>query len=132
MTRTGSGFESISVDVSNGLATITLDRPDRLNAYTVDMGDQIVQAMDELDNDDDVRAIIFTGRGRCFCVGADLSSGTDIFERRRGGEFRMDRDADSAGLVVRRLLQSAKPLIAAITGLSRRSSASGMRCMPRK
>lgn len=101
---------------ADGIATVTLDRPDRLNAFTEQMGREIVAVMDVIDSDDDVRAVVFTGRGRAYCAGADLSGGTEIFEREQTDEFRMDRDADFGGVISRRLYDSTKPLIAAING----------------
>ena len=73
-------FEQILTDTSEGIFTITLNRPDRLNAWTAQMGLELRQAFDQADADDDVRAIIVTGAGRGFCAGADLGSGGDTFQ----------------------------------------------------
>jgi enoyl-CoA hydratase/carnithine racemase len=108
-------YEQIAYDVDGPIATITLDRPDRLNAFTARMAREIVDAVDCTDADDAVRAVIFTGRGRGFCAGADLSGGAEIFTR-DGAEFEMARHADEGGTVSRRLFRSTKPLIAAING----------------
>ena len=108
-------FETIDYAVDGGIATITLDRPDALNAITLPMIDEMVAALDLVDADDDVRAVIFTGRGRAFCAGADLSGGTEIL-RRGEGEFRMDRDADGGGVFSRRVFACTKPVIAAVNG----------------
>jgi enoyl-CoA hydratase/carnithine racemase len=108
-------YEQIAYDVAEGIATITLDRPERLNAYTQRMHAELVDALDRTDADDDVRVVIFTGRGRAFCAGADLSEGAATFDR--GDEiFRIEEHADSGGLLTQRLFASTKPLIAAING----------------
>ncbi len=67
------GFEQIAYEVNDGVATITLDRPDRLNAFTVRMARELVDAFDRVDADDEVKAVVVTGRGRAFCAGADLA-----------------------------------------------------------
>jgi enoyl-CoA hydratase/carnithine racemase len=108
-------YQTIDYAVSDHVATVTLDRPDRLNAFTLEMAGELVAVMDRIDGDDDVRVAVFTGRGRAFCAGADLSGGTTIFER-ADDDFSMERDADEGGIVSRRLLESTKPLIAAING----------------
>jgi enoyl-CoA hydratase/carnithine racemase len=110
------GYRCIDYAVDEGIATVTLDRPDRLNAFTEEMGQELVSVMDTIDADDAVRCAVFTGRGRAYCAGADLSGGTEIFEGDESGRFRMDRDADYGGLVARRFYASTKPLIAAING----------------
>ena len=68
-------FETILYDVEDGILTITLNRPDRLNAFNNEMRDEVITALDMADADDDVKAIIFTGSGRAFCAGADLGGG---------------------------------------------------------
>ncbi|MFG2043651.1 enoyl-CoA hydratase-related protein [Dactylosporangium sp. NPDC048998] len=110
------GYRCIEYALDDGVATVTLDRPDRLNAFTVEMGEELVSVMDTVDADDAVRCVVFTGRGRAYCAGADLSGGTEIFEGDESGRFRMDRDADYGGVVARRFYASTKPLIAAING----------------
>ena len=72
-------YTEIAYEVEDQVATITLDRPDRLNAFTVTMMRELVDAFDQVDADDDVRAVIVTGRGRAFCAGADLGGGGDTF-----------------------------------------------------
>ena len=71
-------FETILYDVEDGILTITLNRPDRLNAFNNEMRDEVITALDMADADDDVKAIIFTGSGRAFCAGADLGGGGAI------------------------------------------------------
>ncbi|MGW5381134.1 crotonase/enoyl-CoA hydratase family protein [Nocardia sp. NPDC003963] len=104
----------IRLDVSDSVATITLDRPDKLNAFTTAMGYELIEAFDICDRDDAVRAVVITGAGRAFCAGADLSAGADTFvapEEAASEEFR-----DGGGEVVLRMFESRKPVIAAING----------------
>lgn len=107
---------AIDVERTGSVAVVAFDRPDRLNAFTGLMGDQLMAAMDELDADDRVRAIVFTGRGRAFCAGADLADDGAIFDRGTDPDFDMKRHADYGGTLARRLFASTKPLIAAING----------------
>ena len=80
-------FETITTEVTDGILTLTLNRPEMLNAFNQTMMAEMIAAFDEADADDDVRAIIVTGAGRGFCAGADLSSGGDTFD----SEAREDR-----------------------------------------
>jgi enoyl-CoA hydratase/carnithine racemase len=75
-------FEQIIVDVSDNIMTITLNRPDRLNAWTARMADELIAAFDQADADDEVRAVIMTGAGRGYCAGADLEKGGETFDAR--------------------------------------------------
>jgi enoyl-CoA hydratase/carnithine racemase len=90
-------YTCIDYTVEGAIATVTLDRPESLNALTLTMARELVQVMDVIDADDDVRAVVFTGRGRAYCAGADLSAGTGIFERESTTDFDMAGDADWAG-----------------------------------
>src|SRR5580704_19312590 len=72
--------EQIQVEIKDSIATLTLNRPEKLNAMTGQMGQELDQAYYELDNNDEVRVIIVTGAGRAFCAGADLSSGGKTFD----------------------------------------------------
>ncbi|MBT7636392.1 MAG: enoyl-CoA hydratase, partial [Rhodospirillaceae bacterium] len=84
-------YQDILYDVEDGVLTITLNRPDKLNAFTGVMLTEIIDAMDRADADDEVRAIIFTGAGRGFCAGADLSRGASTFNMaERDGEGPVD------------------------------------------
>ena len=76
----GDGYRTIGYDLSDGVATITLDRPDHMNAFTVRMCLEMIDAFDRVDDDPDVRAVIVTGAGRAFCAGADLVGGADAFD----------------------------------------------------
>lgn len=102
------------VDPATAVATITLDRPERLNAFTVAMQGEIIAALDRADEDDDVRAVIFTGAGRGFCAGADLESGGDTFDA--SGRDEAEAHRDGGGLVSLRLFECKKPVIAAVNG----------------
>lgn len=111
-------FEQIRYEVSDHVATITLHRPDAMNAFTGTMMHEIIAAFDEIDADDDVRAVIVTGEGnRAFCAGADLSSGGETFAK--GGsdvQTSVGVPRDGGGLVSLRIFESTKPVIAAING----------------
>ena len=74
-------YTQIDYDVAEHIATITLNRPEQLNAFTGVMMNEMIDAFDRIDADDDVRAVIVTGAGRGFCAGADLSSGGETFSR---------------------------------------------------
>jgi enoyl-CoA hydratase/carnithine racemase len=78
---TQSEFETILYSVEDGIATITLNRPDKLNAFTTRMMVELIAAFDVTDADDAVKAVIVTGAGRAFCAGADLSRGGATFDR---------------------------------------------------
>ena len=110
-------YGHISLEVDEGIATITLDRPDRMNAFTERMRVEILDALDRTDADDDVRAVIFTGSGRAYCAGADLSSGEETFSR--GGSPVIGANGvprDGGGTVALRIFESLKPVIGAING----------------
>jgi enoyl-CoA hydratase/carnithine racemase len=113
-------FETLLYGVEAGIATITLHRPDRLNAFTVQMELDLVRAFDTTDSDDEVKAVIITGSGRAFCAGADLSGGAsalDFTEDGTGGGDRVDGIVrDGGGLVSLRIFRSLKPIIAAVNG----------------
>jgi enoyl-CoA hydratase/carnithine racemase len=108
-------FEEIRYDVFDHVLTITLNRPERLNAFTPTMGRELIEAFDQADADDDVRAVIVTGEGRGFCAGADLGGGGSTFDwRNRQTEDEIPRDG--GGVVALRIFDSTKPVIAAING----------------
>jgi enoyl-CoA hydratase/carnithine racemase len=108
-------FEQIRYEVADGVLTITLNRPDRLNAFTETMMNELIAAFDASDADDDVRAVIVTGAGRGFCAGADLAKGGETFDwRERAAAGDVPRDG--GGRVVLRIYDSLKPVIAAING----------------
>jgi enoyl-CoA hydratase/carnithine racemase len=110
-------FEDILYSVSDGIATVTLNRPDKLNAFTGRMMNEIIQAFDLTDADDAVKVVIVTGAGRAFCAGADLSSGGETFSR--GGsdvQTKQGVPRDGGGLVSLRIFNSLKPVIGVING----------------
>lgn len=110
-------YSQILFDVDDHIATITLNRPDRLNAFTGTMMTELIDAFDRTDADDDVRAVIVTGAGRGFCAGADLGSGGDTFAK--GGsdvQTEVGVPRDGGGLVSLRIYDSKKPVIGAING----------------
>jgi enoyl-CoA hydratase/carnithine racemase len=112
-----STYEQIELEINEGIATIWLNRPDKMNAFTERMRYEVIDALDRTDANDEVRAVIFTGRGRAFCAGADLSSGEGTFSR--GGSDVMGRNGvprDGGGTVSLRIYESKKPVIGAING----------------
>ena len=106
---------SLLLDRDGEVAIIRLNRPSRLNAFTLELRDRIIEAFDKCDADDSVRAVVITGTGRAFCAGADLAAGGDTFvlpdDPTTGGA-----PADSGGEVSLRIFRSTKPVIAAING----------------
>ncbi|MFO1326660.1 MAG: crotonase/enoyl-CoA hydratase family protein [Rubrivivax sp.] len=119
---TPAEFQTIVYEVSDGIATVTLNRPDKLNAFTARMREELIAAFDASDADDAVRAVIVTGAGRAFCAGADLSAGAQTFDYARRAdaareELRVaDVYRDGGGLVSLRIFRSLKPVIAAVNG----------------
>ncbi len=122
-------FETIICDNADNILTVTLNRPDKLNAFTRQMMDELIAAFDIADKDDDVRAVIVTGAGSAFCAGADLSEGARTFDRaarpgretaplRPDGEIEWSSDAvrDGGGRVTLRIFECLKPVIAAVNG----------------
>jgi enoyl-CoA hydratase/carnithine racemase len=106
-------FEQIRYEAADGVLTITLDRPERLNAWTGVMQRELIAALDLADADDGVRAVVVTGEGRAFCAGADLEKGAETFDwRERGAAV----PRDGGGTFTTRAFDSTKPLIAAING----------------
>jgi enoyl-CoA hydratase/carnithine racemase len=104
-------YEQIAYDVADAVCTITLHRPDRLNAFTVGMARELVDAFGRADADDEVRAVVVTGAGRAFCAGADLGRGGATFDYPDGAAHR-----DEGGRVSLRIFESLKPVIAAFNG----------------
>ncbi len=107
-------YEQILYDVADSIATITLNRPERLNAVTTRLLDELIAAFDAADADDRVRAVIVTGAGRAFCAGADLGAGGTTFDRAPGA--KADEHRDGGGRVTLRIFDLKKPVIAAING----------------
>jgi enoyl-CoA hydratase/carnithine racemase len=111
-------YEEIDYRVQDRVATITLDRPAKLNAVTPTMATELFDALDRVDEDDGVRALIVTGRGRAFCAGADLSaSGGSTFDYDTvAGETSKTERRDGGGMLTLRIFRLRKPVIAAING----------------
>jgi enoyl-CoA hydratase/carnithine racemase len=116
-------YQQIAYDLDGPVLTITLDRPDKLNAFTGRMMRELLDAFDRADADDAVRAVIVTGRGRAFCAGADLSAGASTFDASAAGpDVGVERapgstvPRDGGGLVALRIFEMTKPVIAAING----------------
>jgi enoyl-CoA hydratase/carnithine racemase len=105
-------YEQITLDVSDGVATVTLNRPERMNAFTQQMGHELLDAFDRTDADDDVRAVIVTGAGRAFCAGADLEGAGETFD----SPDELDSHRDFGGRISLRIFASDKPVIAALNG----------------
>jgi enoyl-CoA hydratase/carnithine racemase len=105
----------ITTDLTDNVLTITLNRPERLNAWTAQMGSELTEAFDRADADDEVRALIVTGAGRGFCAGADLASGGETFDYRKR-ERAGAAPRDNGGQFTLRVFRSTKPVIAAING----------------
>jgi enoyl-CoA hydratase/carnithine racemase len=109
--------EQIIEQLEDGILTLTLNRPDRLNAWTATMAQELISALDRADSDDEVRAVIVTGAGRAFCAGADLERGGETFDwRSRGGGEAGGVPRDNGGQLTLRIFDCTKPVIAAING----------------
>ena len=117
-----TGLQTLRYQVDQGVATITLDRPEKMNAFTTVMRDELIAAFDETDADDAVRVVIVTGAGKAFCAGADLSAGGKTFDYAARGDAARealrvgDVYRDGGGLVTLRIFRSLKPVIGAING----------------
>jgi len=107
-------YETLLTEKREGVLTVTLNRPERLNAFTTQMMLDWLHLLDAIDADDEVRAVIVTGAGRGFCAGADLGSGGQTFDASR--EETIEGHRDGGGRVTLRLFDCKKPLIAAING----------------
>ena len=114
---TNSKYTEIIYEVSYNIATVTLHRPDKMNAFTGVMMNELLQVFDEIDADDNVRAVIVTGSGRAFCAGADLSHGADTFsDGKLSGQTPTSVRRDGGGMVTLRMFRCNKPIIGAING----------------
>ncbi|MCK1709883.1 crotonase/enoyl-CoA hydratase family protein [Bradyrhizobium sp. 143] len=120
-------YQTIELEVADQILTITLNRPERLNTFTDTMRLELVAALDHADEEDNIRAIIVTGKGRAFCAGADLSPGASAFDIdavrapvRRLSDGKVDYSdpnvRDSGGQLTLRIFKCLKPLIAAVNG----------------
>jgi len=107
-------YETLLTDLDAGILTVTLNRPERLNALNDAMWRDILALLDEVDANDAVRAVIFTGAGRGFCAGADLGGGGGTFDHSESEPAETHRDG--GGVIALRLYECLKPVIAAING----------------
>lgn len=120
-------FRTVDYQEDEGIALVTLNRPEKLNAFDIRMRDELLEVLDIVDADDGVRAIIFTGAGRGFCAGADLSGettfdfqspGTCIFGPDGKIDYKSPHAREGGGLLALRMLACLKPMIAAVNGVA--------------
>jgi enoyl-CoA hydratase/carnithine racemase len=117
-------YAEIEYEVRDGIATVTLNRPQKMNAYTFVMRNEMLDVFDRIDADDDVRAVVVTGAGRAFCAGADLSGGGDTFDKDSSKDMFAGEDdvledgtpRDGGGTVALRIARCLKPVIGAFNG----------------
>ncbi|MET4118034.1 enoyl-CoA hydratase/carnithine racemase [Bradyrhizobium sp. JR1.5] len=120
-------YQTLKYELEEQILTITLNRPEKLNACTAIMQNELIDAFDRVNREDDARAVIVTGAGRAFCAGADLSSGADTFDRdARRGPVRRRADgsvdytdpdiSDAGGQITLGIFKCLKPVIAAVNG----------------
>jgi len=109
-------YREIRYEAADRVATVTLHRPEKLNAFTQVMRDELIDAFAKADADDEVRAVIVTGAGRAFCAGADLSAGGATFDYAKREGLNADTHRDGGGRVTLRVFEMKKPVIAAVNG----------------
>ncbi|WP_030172856.1 enoyl-CoA hydratase-related protein [Spirillospora albida] len=117
-------YEEIEYSVQDGIATVTLNRPHKMNAYTFTMRNEMLDVFDRVDADDDVRVVVVTGAGRAFCAGADLSGGGGTFDADKSKDMYAGEDdvledgtpRDGGGTVALRIARCLKPVIGAFNG----------------
>jgi enoyl-CoA hydratase/carnithine racemase len=123
-------FETLRYEIEDQVLVLTMNRPERLNAFNSQMQREFLEALDHADTDDEIRAVIVTGEGRGFCAGADLSKGAETFDYdKQAEEAKADRASnegrqegsnawlrDGGGLLSLRIYEFNKPIIAAING----------------
>ena len=116
-------YETIKYEIKDKILTITLNRPDRLNAFTGQMMNDLISAFDSASKDDEVRVVIVTGEGRGFCAGADLGAGEDTFNRDKNPRAKKTKDEenlewlrDGGGRTTLAIYDCSKPIIAAVNG----------------
>jgi len=118
--RTHMSYETIKYAVEGSVAVITLNRPEKLNAWLPQMSEEQIDALDKANNDPNVGAIIITGEGRAFCAGADIKQAfnADLEAAESGGETRKRNRSQAAGVDHVGAMRRAKPIIAAINGIA--------------
>jgi enoyl-CoA hydratase/carnithine racemase len=113
-------YQQILTHVKDGILTITLNRPEKLNAFTGTMMNEMIDAFKKAGDDDEVRVIVVTGAGRAFCAGADLSGGASTFDHTGASSSKVDwsdeRIRDGGGLLTLAIFECLKPVIAAVNG----------------
>jgi enoyl-CoA hydratase/carnithine racemase len=109
-------YSQILYDVEDGVLTLSLNRPEKLNAFTGTMMTEMIDAFDRSDADDSIRAVIVTGAGRAFCAGADLGAGGATFNSDGRADRPKGLNRDGGGLLTLRIFDSKKPVIAAVNG----------------
>ena len=110
-------LKTIKTDVQNNVLTITLNRPDRLNAFNTDMQIELTETFKAVNDDDEVRAVVVTGAGRGFCAGKDLKTGSDSFDVEKRPDRKPDTQwRDGGGQVALAIYECLKPVIAAVNG----------------
>ncbi|QKG21776.1 crotonase/enoyl-CoA hydratase family protein [Actinomadura verrucosospora] len=117
-------YAEIEYEVQDGIATVTLNRPGKMNAYTFTMRNEMLDVFDRIDADDAVRAVVVTGAGRAFCAGADLSGGGGTFDKEKSKDMFAGEDdvledgtpRDGGGTVALRIARCLKPVIGAFNG----------------
>jgi len=105
-------YQCINWEIEDNILTLTLNRPEKLNAFNPQMLDELLSALDNANHQDEVRAIIITGAGKGFCAGADLSGGQESFEKMGAAEDHRD----GGGILALAMYNCQKPLIAAVNG----------------
>ena len=111
-------YKNILLEQRDNIAVLSLNRPNKLNAFTFSMMEEIIHALDALDVDDGIHALIITGKGRAFCAGADLSSGKETFNP-SFDDFAVQESnfrRDSGGILTLRMYKFLKPIVIACNG----------------
>jgi enoyl-CoA hydratase/carnithine racemase len=111
-------FEDVRYELDGYVATITLSRPEKLNAFRAETMREFLAALDEADSDDEVRAVVVTGEGKAFSAGADISGGAQAFEPGQAKSESMEPPRDGGGVLALRIHAMRKPMIAAVNGAS--------------
>jgi len=110
-------YKEIITSKKGNIFLITLNRPEKLNAFTRVMQEELIKAFDYTDENDDIKAVVITGNGKAFCAGADLHDGADTFNYGKEGNKLANEDhRDGGGMVALRIYESKKPIIGAING----------------
>ena len=111
-------FKNIILELRDNIAILFLNRPNKLNAFTIPMMEDIISALDKIESEDEIKAVVLSGKGRAFCAGADLSSGENTFNPSfddfavKEGDFRKD----SGGILTLRMYKFLKPIVVAFNG----------------